>query len=663
MKRLKTGGPCLASMAACSLTGLVFLSLPVQDNLARLSYDLPLLLRKSVPKELVMVYIDSSVKMNLNQPKDKPLDRSFHAQLVKRLTAEKASLVYFDVIFDEPGANPQTDLEFAQAIKENGRVILAGDFVRSVQASMIMEVPIPPVPVLREAAAAWGLVKITYDPDFGIRLIDPGTADLPSATWKAAELLLGAKAEDLGDRMKERWMNYYCSPNSIRAVNFDQALESGGLLPDFFKNKIVVIGSRPSPGIAGAARDEFATPYNRVTHGFSSGGAIHAIILVNLVRGDSLSRIPIALEALLLLAFGCALGAAVHWCKPIHLVYLLPGVGLATAFGAAWLQLAGRLWFTWIIPAVVQTGILFLWAMTYHYWVEFRKRQKLQHAFDKYLSPAMSERIVSTDYNLEPGGDACEVAVMFTDMANFTDLSEHLRSPRLLSLVLSSYFEEVSHHILQQNGTIIKYIGDAVLAVWGAPVPDPQKELNSVLAACEIMRISEKPIEGCTLETRIGIHTGTVVAGNLGCKFRFDYSVIGDNVNFASRLENLNKYFGTRILISDPVRKQMTAPAVLLRKLGAVIVKGKSEAMSVYEVIGRADLHAGDASWVKEFESGMHFLEENNHQAAGPCFERTIQLRGKPDKPSSFYLDLINRPGENSEAALLDNGVVKFLAK
>src|SRR5262249_18520246 len=152
--------------------------------------------------------------------------------------------------------------------------------------------------------------------------------------------------------------------------------------------------------------------------------------------------------------------------------------------------------------------------------------------------------------DLSLGGKEVEATVMFTDLEGFTKMSESL-PPKEVSRVLTSYFNLTTRAILEQDGTIIKYIGDAVMAVWGAPLTDPKHAQRAVLAAWGMHQAGLQEIEGRRLRTRIGINTGLVLAGNLGSTFRFDYTLIGDTTNFASRLEGLNKYLGTDILISE----------------------------------------------------------------------------------------------------------------
>src|SRR5262249_5673322 len=162
------------------------------------------------------------------------------------------------------------------------------------------------------------------------------------------------------------------------------------------------------------------------------------------------------------------------------------------------------------------------------------RRKELRKAFGFYLSPQMADKIADSDFDLRPGGKVVEVTVIFTDLENFTSISENL-DPAKVSEILTTYFGKTTKCILENKGTIIKYIGDAVFAAWGAPVEDPDHALRAAEAACDLRGLSELVVEGNNLRTRVGIHSGKVLAGNLGSTYRFDYTMIGDPVNFASR--------------------------------------------------------------------------------------------------------------------------------
>jgi adenylate cyclase len=250
---------------------------------------------------------------------------------------------------------------------------------------------------------------------------------------------------------------------------------------------------------------------------------------------------------------------------------------------------------------------------------------------------------------------------MFTDLEGFTKMSESL-APAEVSRILTSYFSQTTRAILEQDGTITKYIGDAVMAVWGVPLPEVRHAERAVLAAWGMHKAGQQEIAGRKLRTRIGINTGRMLAGNLGSEFRFDYTVIGDATNFASRLEGLNKYLGTDILISETTRAGLSA-GIKLRPLGRFLVSGKTTPVAIYEVLGPTAEFSEPAGWLDTFAAGLKHFESGDLAAAESAMRETLRLREERDGPARFYLQQI----EKARAAAKENqpwtGVVVLESK
>lgn len=617
--------------------GLLLL-LRVGDGLARWSYDLPFLwASREVPEELVMVYLDPKVKTNLGQPADAPLPRRYYTQLLDKLTADGARLVLFDLIFDSPAADPQTDEAFAAAMKRQGRVVLVGYTVKQFGENTFTTASVPPVDVLANAAAAWGTAEITPDAaDQCVRRLETGSEDAPSVSRAAADVINPA----LAARPLERWLNYYCEPTQLAAVTLDQVLLENGLKPGFFHDKIVVVGARPgSGGLAGAEREEFPTPYSRLGGPNSSGPAIHALSLLNLLRGDSLMRSSFRQEVIIVLAWGVTMVVLFSRLRPLIAIVVAPVAFTVFMFGATWMQARYGTWFNWLVPAAAQTSVALLWSVSFQYMVEARRRRKLRGAFASYLSPYMADQIANSEFDLSLGGKEVEATIMFTDLEGFTNMSETL-PPAEVSRILTTYFNATTRAILEQDGTIIKYMGDAVLAVWGTPMPEPRHAERAVLAAWGMFQSGQKEIAGRILRTRIGINTGMVLAGNLGSDFRFDFAAIGNTTNTAARLETLNKYFGTNLLIGDATKAQLS-DRIRTRALGRFLLAGKSQPVIVHEVLGVDIAPAEELAWVKSFDAAVQNYTERKLDEAEKLFQQTIQLRGGQDGPSEFYLKRI----------------------
>lgn len=276
------------------------------------------------------------------------------------------------------------------------------------------------------------------------------------------------------------------------------------------------------------------------------------------------------------------------------------------------------------------------WAVGSQYLLESRRRKELRAAFGFYLSPQMADKIANSDFDLRPGGETVEATVIFTDLENFTTLSEDL-DPSEVSAILIAYFEQTTRCILERKGTIIKYVGDAVMAAWGAPVHEPAHAICAAEAACDLRALTEIEVRGKKLRTRIGVNSGKVLAGNLGSSFRFDYTMIGDTTNFASRLESLNKYLGTQILISEAVRERL-ADKFITRRLGEFRVAGKIHCVAIHELLGRQQPDSAQRAWIDAFEAGLDVFRAGKFSDAADLMNRTCQLRAGFDGPAQFYL-------------------------
>jgi adenylate cyclase len=518
----------------------------------------------------------------------------------------------------------------------------------------------PPIKPLRKAALGWGLLVFSpVDPDYGVRQMYFGTSQVPTATWRAAQALGAPITNQSRDRLDPHWVNYYGPRNSFSSVSLGQVLSPNGIPPGYFNDKIVFVGGQFAVGALRVGRDEFATPYSRSKHAFTPGTEVHATILLNLMRGEWLTRMPLNQETLLIVLIGLVAGGLAV-LRPSWATLLAFALSLGIAVGACWMVWHQRIWFAWLIPAGVQVPFGLTWAITSQYLLESRRRKELRKAFGFYLSPQMADRISDSDFDLRPGGKVVEVSVMFTDLENFTTISEDL-DPAEVSSILIAYFEQTTRSILENKGTIIKYVGDAVMAAWGAPIDEPAHAIRAAEAACDLRCLTEMEIHGKKLRTRVGLHSGQALAGNLGSSFRFDYTVIGDTTNFASRLESLNKYLGTQVLISEAVRKQLE-DEFITRRLGEFRVAGKTHSVVIHELLCRCEAQKEEKVWIDTFEAGLELFRAGKFSGAAEMLKRTQELRGGSDGPAAFYLRRIAALAGKEEKGDWD-GVVELTEK
>ncbi len=269
--------------------------------------------------------------------------------------------------------------------------------------------------------------------------------------------------------------------------------------------------------------------------------------------------------------------------------------------------------------------------------------QKGLHAFRKYVPAELVRQLISTGEGAQFGGQKRELTVFFSDISGFTSIAE-ITSPESLMLHLSEYFDELTRILSQYGATVDKYIGDAIMAFWGAPLRDD----NHALRACGASLACQKKIAELNRKwtsqgksafvTRIGISTGETVVGNVGSTERMNYTVMGDNVNTASRLEAANKLYGTRIIVSRRTY-EATSHKFLFRPLGLVAVKGKSEEQQIYELVAsRAEGKISRAAELcEEFTLGLNAYLSQNWDEGCKIFTR-LSAKFPEDAPTCFYL-------------------------
>lgn len=648
-------------------------------SVVTLSYDVPLLFNpKENSQDVRIVYLDEA--------DGKVFDRSIQAKLLDKLNEAGVRAVVYDLIFENPSEDPAVDREFAAAMirfrgaDENGMAIpgkplrpillaCARDVIR--QTGVVAEQLIPPTDELLAAADDFGLVAFIHDKKFTVRELTTGTKDEPSMTWKAASLL-GAKLEE-SDRRKPRWIRFIGRPPDpddenarppIPSLGADQVIN--GDASGFLRDKIVVVGAKP--GIVGAAlgEDLFSTPFHRLDiRGdlpLTSGVELQATVLANLLEGNWLTRSDPRHDTWLAVVAGVVAGLLFTRLRPVHGILVAVLLILALLAAGTWSLQHEGLWFPWSVAALVQIPVALGWGTAAHFYIErfFRaklgeEQRQLREAFAKYLSPQMLDRLTAEGFKMRVGGEKIEAAMMFTDLENFTDLCEKVGDPERIVRTLNEYFEQTTSHIFDDDGVVIKFIGDAIFAAWGAPLAEPQAALKAARAAWKLGNTEKISIDGTVLNTRIGVHFGEVVAGNIGSARRVDYTMIGDAVNLSARLEGLNKTLGTDILVSDEVRQRI-GEEFLTRLVGRLKVKGRREVTLVHELLGPLP-PGGEPEWIAIYHSALAALVDNEPAKARDLFLATEASKGGRDGPCRFFLKRLDA-GE-----AIRDGVVEMTEK
>jgi len=384
--------------------------------------------------------------------------------------------------------------------------------------------------------------------------------------------------------------------------------------------------------------DMFATPFYTMDNKLTPGIEIHANMLSSLIRNDFIKplRMIEALSLVILLSFLLTIINR-NW-SPLKSVSLNIGILCIYLLSSYFLQSRFGRFLPFAAP-VFAICVNFMSSGISSYIGVEKKRRYLRKAFSHYLSPQVAKKILEDPERLRLGGERVEATVLFSDLANFTEISERIAPEEVVS-ILTRYATEMTRIIFKHNGTLDKFIGDAIMAIWGTPAEDEDHAFHACLAALEMQRrmktlAEEINIPEHRLSMRIGINSGIVMSGNMGSEERFDFTVIGDNVNIASRLENLNKIYDTEIIISESTQYKI-AGRLTLRELDSVRVKGKKETIKVYEVM------EGDRKpFVDSFEKGLHLYREGNFDAAKEKFRDALKMNPQ-DKPSQLGVERCN---------------------
>jgi adenylate cyclase len=393
---------------------------------------------------------------------------------------------------------------------------------------------------------------------------------------------------------------------------------SGRASPDTLRDRIVLIGTS-APGLLDIRPTPVASQY--------IGVEAHANMIAGLLDGTARAVPPraaaITLVTLLALALALALGVARR--PPLVAISVALALLLVTGLSNAW-------WFErygWVLPLatplayVAATALLLL---TWDYFVEARRKRRLQGFFGQYVPPDVVRELDADDAQLSLRGESREMTVLFSDVRGFTTLSEKL-TPRELTTMMNELLTPLTAAIQAQNGTIDKYMGDAIMAFWGAPLADPRHAQNGVLAALSMLQRLGSVREAFTargwppVHIGIGISTGPMNVGNMGSQFRMAYTVLGDAVNLGSRLEGLTKQYGVDILISANTAAALEG--IVCREIDRVRVKGKLEPVAIFEPLGAiADLDPAVVDRKQRFEAALASYRARNFKGASAALQR-----------------------------------------
>jgi len=406
--------------------------------------------------------------------------------------------------------------------------------------------------------------------------------------------------------------------------------------PGTFRDKIVLVGASAT-GIG----DLRTPPYGGIDY---PGLEVHANVIDNMLNNGFLIRgaHQEILDLLLILIFGIPLGTAMALVSPRWMWF---GLALLIPFGfLIYVSFVRGYWLNFTLPAGTLTANVMLVSL-YRALVEEKEKRKVRSAFGQYLSPEVIRRLLVNPQLVEPR--KTEITVMFSDIRGFTTISEKLDAQDL-ALFLNSYLSDMTKIVFDTQGTLDKYIGDAVMAFWGAPFEEPDHSANACNASLTMMKTvrgmqKQWEAEGKPkLDIGIGLNSGPASVGNMGSALRYGYTALGDTVNLSSRLEGLNKEYGTHILVNESTYSAVKHAGFLFRELDIIRVKGKLQPVTIYELVGKVSELEQDPKFkelqqrLQDFATARQLYRKRDWEQAQHAFQEILN-HTPDDGPSRMY--------------------------
>ena len=587
LNRLRTF-PRSAPVAVSIATLLLFAAVSAWDGWRRLElkgYDLLMVTsapgRSTLPITIVGIDEPSFAQIG----KQWPWPRRMHGELLEQLNRAGAMVVAFDVLLSEP-SNEEDDRLFALAIAKAGNVVLTADLAYQETQHVRQWLRVEPIEAFKAAGAANGLATIPRDADLVLRRVPEGRDVFWREIVRRANLVRPGLVEEPPSQ-EGKMIGYVGPDHTFPYVSYYQALRADTELPpDIFRDQIVLVGRNVRSAIeTGGNEDNFATPFTGWTGWLTPGAEVHANALESALSRRSVTPLSWGWNFGLLIFSVVASALLMRRWRPF--TSAAAGLTLLAIIlvGDWWLFAHYLVWLP-ALAAMVSVVMVYAGLGGHAFFSEQRQRRETRRAFSMYLAPEVVDQIMAHPEKLKLGGERREITLVFTDLKGFTSISEQL-GPEQVAQLLNEHFSRATVIIKQHGGTVNRFIGDAIMAIWGAPLADEKHALNACLAARDMQLDMKKLREEFTqrglppIFMRVGVHTGPAIVGNLGAADRFDYTAIGDSVNLAARLEGVNKFFGTEILVSNAT-VQLLGGALPLRQVDRVIVKGKTEAVDIF---------------------------------------------------------------------------------
>lgn len=567
-----------------SLSALVFLSYHrgLLDTTELKSLDFRFQIRGPIASKvpIVLVSIDQDSFDELNLPW--PWPRDLHAALIRKLAASQPNVIAFDILFTEPKADPREDRTLADAVRDVGNVILAAEYTEVPSDFGPRTTLNLPIPLVREHALGYGPANLVTDRDGIVRRarlalafqerIFPGFAYQIYQGFADKKALQGNEISFL-----PYIINFRGPARSYPIVPYYRILRDEIDL-SIFRDKIVIVGAF-SPSL----HDIFPTPFSASEP--TAGVEIQANFVDTLVANDPITLFPgWGHHMIFIFLSAITIWVSFHF-KPMKALAVVSTLAAAHSFAAFYLFSLHQLWMP-MVPSLLGVLLSYGGITLDNYVREQMERIRLRATFSKYVSRDVVDELLEDREGIGLGGKKRHITVLFSDIRGFTSISEQIGPEQVVSL-LSDYFGQVTHIVFKNGGTIDKFIGDAVFAIFGAPKSHSDDALRAVKTGIEMIELVESlgpkwtKIIGRPLKVGVGINTGEAVVGSIGSEIRSEFTAIGDTVNLGSRLEGLTKELGVPMLVSEFTAAEVK-DAIALRPLRQVKVTGREAPLLVF---------------------------------------------------------------------------------
>ena len=605
------------------------------------------------------IYTVNIDEASLDQYGQWPLPRDEYAKIIQNLYQRNAGLVVLNVLMAEQDRTGG-DAVLANALKQypvilpsvpsertkNPPKVPGSVVIGSEHLGQVIQYPglIANIRPLEASAVGVGIVSTLPEVDGVNRrlplVVAVGDKLYPSLSMETLRVAAGdstfqVKLNELGvEKMRVPAFGPVTTDNLGRVwIDWSQKSKSVSLtdLPKDFGGAIVIVGPTAA-GIANPVPTSIGAVFPQDVQAATINTMINGVVIQRPDYADGL-------EIIVLLLAGVALLFLTRWTY----VGIASGVVIiGSIVPVSWYMYSSHLWLFDVTALVGGLVVVMLHAYGVKFVSEFLQKQQIKKQFGTYLSPAMVEKLQKNPELLQLGGDSRELSIMFTDVRGFTSISEHYgKDVQGLTKIMNRYMTAMTAKIIENQGTLDKYIGDAQMAFWNAPLDDADHAKNAVRTGLQMMGSLDAFNEEVAKEgvppfgMGLGINTDTVVVGNMGSVQRFDYTCLGDGVNLASRLEGQSKPYGVKIVLG-PKTAEYVADEYYVLELDCIAVKGKTEGVHIYTVLGRLDeVHADNGDHQLHDAMLALYRKQKFDQAIKQCRE----LKGRFDGAMDHYYD------------------------